>query len=174
MHRYFTMMAVALTAFFAVVVTLGFRARLDHAMVHIVAAFFLVIAVLFVHSLVIFFLIGSGRAIREAIVERPWSKPYLARINAFRIKSFPWALGSIAAAILGAWSGAGAHTGVWSTTVHRGVALGCLGVNLFAFVIEWAQLAANSRMIQELQAKLDSEPSGSAPAGISPEPQAAE
>ena len=89
MHRYFTVMAVFVAALFAVVVTLGFQAQLNHAKVHIATAFFLVVAVLFVHSLVIFFLIGSGRAIREAIHERPWSKPYLSKINVLRLKSFP-------------------------------------------------------------------------------------
>ena len=157
MHRYFSVMAACLAAFFAVVVTLGFKADLTHARIHIASAFLLVIAVLFVHSLVVFFLIGSGRAIREAITERPWSKPYLKKINLFRLKTFPWALGAMVAAILAAWSGAGAHTGVWSTQVHRAVALTCLGVNLFGFVVEWAQLRANSRMIHELQAKLDAE-----------------
>ena len=59
--------------------------------------------------------------------------------------------------ILAAWSGAGSHTGVWSTQVHRGVAVACLGINLLAFVAEWLQLRANSSMIHELQAKLDAE-----------------
>ncbi|MCE9583089.1 MAG: hypothetical protein K8T20_11385 [Planctomycetes bacterium] len=157
MHRYWTAISVFLAAFFAVVVTLGFQAELNHARVHIAAAFFLVVAILFSHSLVVFFLIGSGRAIREAIHEKPWSKPYLSKINVFRLKSFPWALGSMVSGILAAWSGAGAHTMVWSTQTHRVVALVCLGTNLFGFVVEWAQLRANSRMIAELQAKLDAE-----------------
>lgn len=167
MHKYFTIMAVFVAALFAVVVTLGFQAQLNHAKVHIATAFFLVVAVLFVHSLVIFFLIGSGRAIREAIHERPWSKPYLSKINVLRLKSFPFALGSMFSSILAAWSGAGAHTGVWSTQVHRGVAVACLGINLFGFVVEWLQLRANSRMIHELQAKLDAEapPVEEAPVG---------
>jgi len=157
MHRYFTIMAVFVAALFAFVVVLGFRADLTHAKVHIATAFFLVVAILFIHSLVIFFLIGSGHAIRQAISERPWSKPYLSRINVFRLKSFPWALGSMASGILAAWSGAGSHTGVWSTQVHRAVAVACLGINLLAFVAEWLQLRANSSMIHELQAKLDAE-----------------
>lgn len=150
-------MALFVSALFAFVVVLGFKADLTHAKVHIATAFFLVVAILFVHSLVIFFLIGSGHAIREAITARPWSKPYLSRINVFRLKSFPWALGSMVSGILAAWSGAGSHTGVWSTQVHRGVAVACLAINLLGFVAEWLQLRANSAMIHELQAKLDAE-----------------
>jgi hypothetical protein len=157
MHRYFALMAAAMVGFFAVVVTLGFRAALDRAMVHYAAAFFLVICLLFVHTLVIFYEFGSGRAIREAIHAYPWSKPWLDRIWRIRVRTLPWALGSMIAAIVAAWIGAAAHTGLTTTFVHRATALGMAGINLFAFFVEYVQLRDNSRMIRELQARLDRE-----------------
>jgi len=150
-------MAGALAVFFAIVLGLGFRADLNRAGVHISAAFFMVICILFLHSLVVFFLIGSGRSVREEIHARPWAKPYLARINDIRLKAFPPAILSMMTGIVASWIGAAAHTGVTTTAVHRWTGIGTLVINLVAFAIEWRQLQRNSWMIAECQRRLDEE-----------------
>ena len=157
MHRTYAILAAMATVFLAVVIALGFGVAAQRPRVHISAAFLLVITVLFVHSLQVFFLIGSGRAIREAIHERPWAKPFLANINRFRLLTFPWSLAAIGSAMATAWTGAAAHTGVWTIETHRAAAIACAALNLVAFAAGWTQLRANSRMILELQARLDAE-----------------
>ncbi|MBI2923106.1 MAG: hypothetical protein HYY18_18790 [Planctomycetes bacterium] len=154
MYRVWVMMAAALMGFYGIVAWLGFRADLGSAKHHIASAFFLVVTILFVHSLCMFYMIGSGRAVREAIEDREWCGPWLRRIRAMRLKCFPWALLSMAAGVMAAWVGAGAHTGVVSTMTHRVTAILSLAVNLFACVVEYAQLRANSWMIAELNEKL--------------------
>lgn len=157
MHRYYAILAAMTTVLFAAVIALGFGVAAQRPRVHVAAGFALVVAVLFVHTLQAFFLIGSGRAVREAIQERPWAKPYLASINRFRLLTFPWALAAIGAAMATAWTGAAAHTGVWSFETHRAAAIACAALNLAAFAAGWRQLRANSRMIGELQARLEAE-----------------
>jgi hypothetical protein len=157
MYVVFRVLAVALAGFFGAVVWLGFRANTGAAGTHIASAFFLVVCLLFVHSLCVFYLIGSGRDIRMAIVEKPWAKPYLQAINTLRLRSFPWALTAMALGILTAWSGAGTHTRLWSVMSHRVMAVTCLAVNLFALWVEYVQLRSNSRMIADVNAKLHAE-----------------
>ena len=62
MYRVWAMMAAALMGFYGIVAWLGFRADLGAAKTHIASAFFLVVAVLFVHSLCIRYGGGLCRA----------------------------------------------------------------------------------------------------------------
>jgi hypothetical protein len=163
MYVVYRFLAVALAGFFGAVVWMGFRAvpGTPTAGTHIAAAFFLVICLLFLHSLCIFYLIGSGRDIRMAVVEKSWASPYLGAINRLRLRAFPWALASMALGIIAAWSGAGTHTRLWSPMSHRVVAVVALAVNLLALYVEYVQLRANSRMIADVNARLHAEDASS-------------
>jgi len=148
-------MAVFLAVFWAIVVGLGFAMEPGQIRVHIAAAFFLVVCVLFVHSLVMFYLIGSGRAIREALSVRDWGRPWIRRMRSIRGRCMPAAFFSMLATMGTAWAGAAAHTAMILPATHRWIALSACGLNLVSFVVEFRQLRANSALIAELQRELE-------------------
>jgi hypothetical protein len=124
-----------------------------------------------VHSLLILFMIVTGRVLKEAMAARPLGPEFLAELNAFfaKKKAYPAALFAVlaivVAAVLGfAHRGFGIHpTWHWLTGVLA------LVFNLWAITIEYRALRENQHLIDRVVLELDridrereSEPSAAA------------
>ena len=131
------------------------------------------------HSLLIIFMIVSGRVLREAVRVRKLSQAFLDELNVFfaNRRAYPAAgLASafiVVAAVLGyANRGFGLHP-----SVHMLIALGALIYNLYALLLESRALMDNQRLLDRVSIELDaadargeSPIAGPSPGVISPMP----
>lgn len=109
------------------------------------------------HSLLILFMIVTGRVLREATRVRSLDPALLARLNAFfaRRPGYPLALFSVLAVAAAAVLGYGNRAFGLSPAVHMLVGLGALVLNLWTFGVEFAVMRENQRLVDEAASALD-------------------
>lgn len=117
---------------------------------HITLATFVTLVVLLTHSMVMFYLIGKGKAIREAAAEGGLSESYGQEIA--RLRKPVFSLGSVAMALTMATAiiGAGVDTQVLPAQVHGLLALAAVAANLATLRIELTALMASNRITDEV------------------------
>ena len=123
---------------------------------HVSFGIFSTLVILFAHSMMMFYLIGKGKAVKDAMAEHSVSGDYHRRIAVARKPVFSigtLAMGvTMAAAILGA----SVATGVLPPIVHGMIGYGAIACNLAAFKIEVDALLASSRIVDEVNHLLES------------------
>jgi hypothetical protein len=117
---------------------------------HVSFGIFSTMVTLLAHSMMMFYLIGKGRAVRDAMAEHSMTGDYARRIAAARRPVF--SIGTLAMAItmVAAIIGASVDTGVLPPVVHAMVAYGAIACNLAAVKTEIAALAESARVIDEV------------------------
>jgi hypothetical protein len=123
---------------------------------HIFFGFFSSLVMLLAHSMMMFYLIGKGKAIKDALKEgghgeaAPEYRLHVRRISIARRPVFSIAplamLVTMAAAILGA----GVDTGSLPAFVHAAIAYGGIACNLAAAKIEIDALTESSRIVDDV------------------------
>jgi hypothetical protein len=121
---------------------------------HISLGIFATMVTLFAHSMMMFYLIGKGKAVKDAMLEGGLAGDQYRRIAAVRKPVFSigtWAmLATMATAILGA----SVDTHVLPPIVHGMIAYGALACNVAALRTEIAALGESSRIVDEVNALL--------------------
>ena len=117
---------------------------------HISFGFFSTLITLLAHSMMMFYLIGKGKAVKDAIAEHGLAGDHYRRIAVARKPVF--SIGTIAMALTMAAAilGASVDTGVLPPIVHGTIAYGAVACNLAALKIEIDALAASSRIVDEV------------------------
>jgi len=123
---------------------------------HISYGIFSTLVTLFAHSMMMFYLIGKGKSVKDAMAEHSVTGDYYRRIAAARKPVF--SIGTIAMAItmVTAIIGASVDTGVLPPMVHAMIAYGAIFANLAAARIEIAALTAASRIVDEVNRQISS------------------
>jgi len=144
---------------------------------HVGVGLFSAIFAVGVHSLLILFMIVTGRVLKEAMRARPLGPGFLAELNAFFAKkaAYPAALFAVLAVATAAVLGFG-HRGFglpgW---VHWSAGLVAIAFNVWAITIEYRALRENQvlidRVARELD-RLDHERELAQPGSTGPEPDA--
>ena len=134
---------------------LGYSASAsDEVLRHATLAIFVTLMTLLSHSMTMFYLIGKGRAIRDAVAEGGLTTDAVARVSALRGPVFKFATLAMASTMLTAILGGGVDTGVLPAAVHAlmGVlAIGAGGVALRAIA---HALNESSRIVDEVNRDL--------------------
>jgi hypothetical protein len=109
------------------------------------------------HSLVILFMIITGRVLREAMLARPLGPEFLVELNDFfaQKKAYPVALLAVFATVTAAVLGYGNRGFNLSPAVHMLAGVGALVFNLWALPIEYRTLRANQGLIDRAAKELD-------------------
>ena len=130
---------------------LGLRAG-DAASIsrHISLGIFATLVTLLAHSMMMFYLIGKGKAVKDAMAEGQLSGDYVRRIALARKPVFSIGTAAMAVTIVTALLGAGVDTGVLPPMVHATVAWGAIACNLAAAKIEIEALTTSSRVVDEV------------------------
>ena len=123
---------------------------------HISFGIFSTLIILLAHSMMMFYLIGKGKAVKDAMVEHSVKGDYYLRIKAARKPVFSIGTYAMAATMLAAILGASVDTGVLPPIVHGMLAYGAIACNLAALKAEVAALAASSRIVDEVNSKIES------------------
>ena len=134
---------------------LGFAADAsDEVLRHATLGIFVTLVTLLAHSMTMFYLIGKGRAVRDAVAEGGLATDAAARVSALRGPVFKLATLAMGATMLTAIVGGGVDTGVVPAAVHS--LLGMLAVALGAAALRAIVQALNesSRIVDEVNRDL--------------------
>jgi hypothetical protein len=121
---------------------------------HISFGIFSTMITLLAHSMMMFYLIGKGKAVKDAMAEHSVAGDYYRRIAAARKPVFSIATLAMAVTMATAIMGASVDTGVLPPMVHAVVAYGAVFSNLAAVKIEISALAASSRIVDEVNGQI--------------------
>ncbi len=123
---------------------------------HISFGIFSTLIILLAHSMMMFYLIGKGKAVKDAMAEHNVTGDYYRQFAAARKPVFSIATFAMAATMVTAILGASVDTGVLPPIVHGMIAYGAIACNLAAVKIEVDALAASSRIVDEVNSKIQS------------------
>lgn len=146
-----TAVFVALTG---LVATAVFGLRGTDISRHISFGIFSTMITLLAHSMMMFYLIGKGKAVKDAMAEHSVAGDYYRRIALARKPVFSIATLAMAVTMVTAIIGASVDTGVLPPMVHAMIAYGAIACNLAAAKIEIDALTASSRIVDEVNRQI--------------------
>ena len=123
---------------------------------HISFGIFSTLITLLAHSMMMFYLIGKGKAVKDAMAEGHLTGDQYRRIAAVRKPVFSIGTFAMAATIVTALMGASVDTGMLPPLVHALIAYGAIACNLAAAKIEIDALSASGRIVDEVNHLLGS------------------
>jgi hypothetical protein len=100
--------------------------------------------------MMMFYLIGKGKAVKDAMAEHGLAGDYYRRIAVARKPVFSIATFAMAATMVTAILGASVDTGVLPAVVHGMIAYGAVACNAAALKIEIDALSTSSRIVDEV------------------------
>src|SRR5262245_61111662 len=117
---------------------------------HISFGIFSTLITLLAHSMMMFYLIGKGKAVKDAMTEHSLAGDHYRRIAVARKPVFSIGTLAMALTMVTAILGASVDTGVLPPIVHGTIAYGAVACNLAALKIEVDALTASSRVVDEV------------------------
>ena len=123
---------------------------------HISFGIFSTLVVLLAHSMMMFYLIGKGKAVKDAMAEHGVTGDFYRRIVAARKPVFSIGTYAMAATMVAAILGASVDTGKLPAIVHGMIAYGAIACNVAALKIEIGALSASARVVDEVNRQLGS------------------
>ena len=121
---------------------------------HVSVGLFSTLLTLLAHSMTLFYLVGKGKAVREAATEGGLSSRYAAEIARLRRPVFRVGTLAMTVTMVTAILGASVDTRVLPPVVHGLLAYVAVGLNLWAFGIEIGALSASARVVAEVDRHL--------------------
>src|SRR6266851_5243810 len=123
---------------------------------HISFGFFSTLVTLLAHSMMMFYLIGKGKAVKDAMTENGLTGDHYRRIAVVRKPVFSIGTLAMAVTMVTAILGASVDTGVLPPIVHAMIAYGAIACNVAAVKIEIAALIESSRIVDEVNQQIRS------------------
>jgi hypothetical protein len=123
---------------------------------HVSFGIFSTLVMLLAHSMMMFYLIGKGKAVKDAMAEHQVTGDYYRRIAAARKPVFSIGTLAMGATMVTAILGASVDTGVLPAIVHGMISYGAIACNLAAIKIEVDALLASARIVDEVNRLLES------------------
>ena len=117
---------------------------------HISFGFFSALIGLLAHSMMMFYLIGKGKAVKDAMAENNLTGDFYRRIAVARKPVFSMGTYAMLATMVTALLGASVDTHLLPPIVHGLVAYAAIFCNLVAVKIEFDALAESSRIVDEV------------------------
>lgn len=117
---------------------------------HATFAIFFTLVTLLAHSMTMFYLIGKGKAIREAVTDGGLPVALYRRVAAARRPVFSLGTLAMGLTMLTAILGGGVDTDVLPVGIHSVAAVATLGANIFAFRVQLAAFMLASETVTEV------------------------
>jgi hypothetical protein len=117
---------------------------------HVSFGIFSTMITLLAHSMMMFYLIGKGKAVKDAMAEHNLTGDFYRRIAAARKPVFSVATMAMAAIMVAAILGASVDTGVLPPIVHAMLAYGAIAANVAAVKVEIDALTASAHIVAEV------------------------
>jgi hypothetical protein len=122
---------------------------------HISYGIFSTMVTLLAHSMMMFYLIGKGKAVKDAMAEHNVTGDFYRRIAAARKPVFSIGTLAMAVTMVAAIMGASVDTGVLPPAIHAAIAYAAILCNFAAIKIEITALLESSRIVAEVNRRLD-------------------
>jgi len=132
------------------IVTAVFGLRGTEVSRHISFGIFSTMVTLLAHSMMMFYLIGKGKAVKDAMAEHNLTGDFYRRIAAARKPVFSIATLAMAGIMVAAILGASVDTGVMPPIVHAMLAYGAIAANVAAVKVELDALSASAHIVEEV------------------------
>jgi hypothetical protein len=117
---------------------------------HISFGFFSTMLLMLAHSMMMFYLIGKGKAVKDAMAENSLTGDYYRRIAAARKPVFSIATLAMGVTMTAAIIGASVDTGVVPAIIHAMIAYAAIASNVVAVRIEIDALTTSARVVDEV------------------------
>ncbi len=117
---------------------------------HVLLGLASALLLLFSHCWIMFYLIGTGRAIKDAVREGGLAGDLYDRTKRFKARSSPAILLALVLAMATFIVGGGVFTGAVPVSVHHGLFWATMVVQLWALRIEQGVLGENDRLMVEV------------------------
>jgi hypothetical protein len=125
-------------------------------LLHFNCGLFAVILNLAVHSIIFIYFLGTGRWVKEVALAYKMPDVPLPKLTRDLKRSvFPPALIAMLVPIAVAAAGAGVQTREWPWYLHGSLATIALLVNLWAYRIEYRDISANARVLDDVIREVD-------------------
>ena len=142
---------VASVAGIGMAIYLGLNAISNAALArHISIGIFSTMITLLSHSMMMFYFLGKGKAVKEAAAEGGLSTEFERRIAIARKPVFSVATFAMLLTMVTALAGASVDTGMIPSGIHGILAYSCLALNLFALRVEISALTESGRVVAEV------------------------
>jgi len=125
---------------------------------HVLLGVFSTFLNLLAHSLMIFYLLGKGKAIKEAVTEYGLVGDYVTRVSQIRAPVFTRATMAMTLTMVAAIVGASVDVQVLPSWPHATIALVAVGVNCYALLAEISALRGSSLIVHEVNKRLEDSP----------------
>ena len=126
------------------------RALTPHLLLGLVASLLL----LFSHCWVMFYLIGTGKAIKDAVLEHRLETELAERTKVFKSRTYPWLMLAMGLAIATFVLGGGYLAGAVPSWMHEVLFYATLVVQVWTLMLEGQVLMANERLMAEINERL--------------------
>jgi hypothetical protein len=123
---------------------------------HISFGFFSTMVTMLAHSMMMFYLIGKGKAVKDAMTENGIAGDYFRRIAVARKPVLFIGMLAMGVTMVAAIMGASVDTGMLPPMVHAMIAYGAIACNLAAVKIEIDALTESGRIVDEVNRLLGS------------------
>lgn len=134
----------------------------DHMPRHVLIALASSLLLLFSHCWIMFYLIGTGKAIKDAVKESGLDPAFIEETKRFKNQSYPWlmlAMGLVMATFI---LGGGVATGSVRSWIHHVLFYCAMAAQVYTLWIEQRVLTDNERLMGEIDRRL------AAPSPIAP------
>lgn len=130
----------------------GYTAERAHPSMtpHILLAFTGSLLILFSHCWIMFYLIGTGKAIREAVEEYSLSSQLIEDTKTFKNDSYPWLMAAMAVVIVTFVLGGGAYAAALPSWFHHALFYLLLLIQVKTLAIEGRVLRANEKLMNDI------------------------
>ena len=105
--------------------------------------------------MMMFYLIGKGKAVKDAMIEGGLTGDHYRRIALARKPVFSIGTLAMAVTMIAAIIGASVDTGALPTIVHEMLAYGAIATNVVALKVEFSALTGSARIVDEVNRLLD-------------------
>jgi hypothetical protein len=164
MKRTFTVLAALVTLALLASIGVGFwsffltepLAKNDVFIIHFFVGLCTAIGVLLVHCIIFTYFLGTGRWVKEVGLAYQLPDQDLPRqTRELKRATFPPALFAMLSVIATAAAGAGAQLQEWPWQLHASLGFLTLGVNLWAFRVEYRNVSVNADIIERVLDEVD-------------------
>ena len=126
-----------------------------HLRSHVLAALATSLLLLFAHCWIMFYLIGTGRAIKDAVNEYRLDPQYIEETKRFKNQSYPMLMLALGLAMATFILGGAAATGTLNW-LHHALFYATLLAQLRALQLEWRAVGENERLMADINRRLAS------------------
>src|SRR5262245_50118932 len=124
--------------------------------VHFLSGLFSGVVTLLVHCMIFTYFLGTGRWVKEVTLayDLP-DAPLHKTTRELKRKTFPPALFAMLGTIVTSAAGAGVQLQDWSWLVHFALACLAIGLNVWAYIVEWRGLKLNEGILAATYHEVD-------------------